>query len=72
MGMSRPSPNILLAYEPAEADHLEQVVSAPGIWAVLYRGDPINIRCKPRPNIIGSMRPACTASQVTPMPWRDG
>jgi hypothetical protein len=24
--MSRPSPNILLAYEPADADHLEQVV----------------------------------------------
>jgi len=42
--MSRPKPNILLDHTDPNTYKSEQVLSAPGIYAVFYDGKPINIR----------------------------
>lgn len=42
--MSRPKPNILLAYTDPKTYKSEQVLDATGIYAVFYKGKPINLR----------------------------
>jgi hypothetical protein len=42
--MSRPKPNILLAYTDPNTYRSEQVLDATGIYAVFYKAKPINLR----------------------------
>lgn len=42
--MSRPKPFVLLTHTSHQTDLTEEVVTAPGLWAVLLGGKPINLR----------------------------
>lgn len=42
--MSRPKPNILLSHTDPKTYRSEQVLDATGIYAVFYKGKPINLR----------------------------
>lgn len=42
--MSRPKPNILAELTNKQTYKTEQVLSADGIWAVFYDGNPINLK----------------------------
>ena len=47
--MPRPAPDLLLSHHSDKTDLVEEVVTAPGLWAVLLNGQPINIRTS-KPN----------------------
>jgi hypothetical protein len=42
--MARPKPTILLEHVDPESYKAEQILEAGAIWAVYYKGDPINLR----------------------------
>ena len=42
--MSRPKPKILLEYASKETYKVEQILDSEAIWAVLYNGQPFNLR----------------------------
>ncbi len=42
--MSRPRPNIILNYTNPKTYKAEQVLKADAIYAVFYKGEPINLR----------------------------
>lgn len=42
--MTRPKPIILLEYIDRRSYRYEQVLASTGIWAVYYRGSPINLK----------------------------
>lgn len=42
--MSRPKPNILLEVSDKKNYKVEQVLEADAIWAVFYKGKPINLK----------------------------
>ena len=42
--MSRPKPNILLEYANKKNYKVEQVLEADAIWAVFYKGQPMNLK----------------------------
>lgn len=42
--MSRPKPNVLLEYANKKNYKVEQVLEAEAIWAVFYKGQPMNLK----------------------------
>ena len=42
--MSRPKPNILLEHANKKNYKVEQVLEAEAIWAVFYKGQPMNLK----------------------------
>jgi hypothetical protein len=42
--MSRPKPNILLEVTSKKTYKTEQVLEADAIWAVFYKGKPVNLK----------------------------
>lgn len=42
--MSRPKPNVLLEITNKKTYKTEQVLEADAIWAVFYKGQPINLK----------------------------
>ena len=42
--MSRPKPNILLEYANKKSYKVEQVLESDAIWAVFYKGQPVNLK----------------------------
>lgn len=42
--MSRPKPNVLLEHANKKNYKVEQVLEAEAIWAVFYKGQPMNLK----------------------------
>ena len=42
--MSRPKPQVLVEHTNKQTYQTEQVLSAEGVWAVFYQGQPINLK----------------------------
>jgi hypothetical protein len=42
--MSRPKPTVLLEFINSQTYRCEQVLEADAIWAVLYKGNPFNLK----------------------------
>jgi hypothetical protein len=42
--MSRPKPRVLVEQTDRQTYRTEQVLSAAGVWAVFYQGQPINLK----------------------------
>ena len=42
--MSRPKPRILLEYANKKTYKIEQVLESDAIWAVFYKGQPVNLK----------------------------
>lgn len=42
--MSRPKPNVLLEITSKKTYKTEQVLEAEAIWAVFYKGQPVNLK----------------------------
>jgi len=42
--MSRPKPQVLIEHTNKQTYQTEQVLSAEGVWAVFYQGQPINLK----------------------------
>lgn len=42
--MSRPKPKVLIEHTDRQTYKTEQVLSAEGVWAVFYQGQPINLK----------------------------
>lgn len=42
--MSRPKPKIILEYTNKKNYKIEQVLESEAIWAVFYRGQPVNLK----------------------------
>lgn len=42
--MSRPKPNVLIEFTDKKQYKTEQVLEADAIWAVFYKGRPINLK----------------------------
>ena len=42
--MSRPKPKILLQYTNKKSYKMEEVLESTAIWAVFYKGKPINLK----------------------------
>jgi len=43
-GMSRPKPKVLLEITSKKTYKTEQVLEAEAIWAVFYKGNPVNLK----------------------------
>ncbi len=42
--MSRPKPNIILEHANKKTYKIEQVLESDAIWAVFYKGKPVNLK----------------------------
>ena len=42
--MARPKPNVLLEFPNKETHKIEQILEADAVYAVFYKGKPINVR----------------------------
>lgn len=42
--MARPKPNVLLQSEPNKKQHIESIIESISIYAVFYKGRPINLK----------------------------
>lgn len=42
--MARPKPNVLLQSSPNQKNHIESIIDSDSLYAVFYKGKPINIK----------------------------